>query len=119
MFTKSDSDDPLRELTRAIRRLAAVGSAQPALFPDQNVSPVDVVREFDHRALAVRESPDTQLSPSQLESLDALEQKLSTMARDGEEFDADIWTEEAVRTSEGWAEVRHLAAAALNEFSQT
>ena len=39
------------------------------------------------------------------------------MARDGAEFDADIWTDEAVRTSEHWAEVRALAAAALDEFS--
>ena len=39
------------------------------------------------------------------------------MARDGAEFDADIWTDEAVRTSEHWADVRTLAAAALDEFT--
>jgi hypothetical protein len=118
MFTKDDSEDPLRELTRAIRRLAAAGSGQPALFPDENLSPADLVRDFDHRALSVRESPDGQLSPSQLSSLTLLEQKLSTMARDGAEFDADIWTDEAVRTSEHWIAVRALAAAALEEFRE-
>src|SRR5262245_6089875 len=114
---EQDSEDPLRELTRVIRRLASAGSAQPALFPDESVSPADLVRDFDHRALAVRESPDGQLSPSQLSSLTLLEQKLSTMARDGAEFDADIWTDEAVRTSEHWLAVRALAAAALEELS--
>ena len=39
------------------------------------------------------------------------------MARDGAEFDADIWTDEAVTTSEHWARGSALAAAALDEFS--
>ena len=77
-----------------------------------------MVRDFDHRVVAVREAPDTHLSSSQIESLTLLEQKLSTMARDGVEFDADIWTDEAVRTSEHWAEVRSLAATAVDAFSE-
>jgi hypothetical protein len=116
---ETDSEDPLRELIHVIRRLAAAGSGQPTLFPDENVSAGELVRAFDQRALAVRDSYDDRLSPSQLESLTALEKKLSTMSRDGAEFDADIWTDEAVRTSEHWAEVRSLAAAALDEFSKS
>lgn len=119
MFTEDDSDNPLRELTRVIRRLADAGSGQPALFPDENVSAGQLVRAFDQRALAVRESYDERLSPSQIESLTALEKKLSTMSRDGAEFDADIWTDEAVRSSEHWAEVRSLAATAVDAFSES
>jgi hypothetical protein len=118
MFEKDDSPDPLRELMHVIRQLADAGSGQPALFPDENVSTGELVRAFDQRALAVRDSYDDRLSSSQLESLTALEKKLSTMSRDGAEFDADIWTDEAVRTSVDWAEVRTLAAAALEEFTQ-
>jgi hypothetical protein len=118
MFTEDDSQNPLRELTRVIRRLAAAGSGQPALFPDQNISAIELVRDFDQRASVVREAGDDQLSPSQVESLTLLEQKLSTMARDGVEFDADIWTDEALRTSEHWVEVRRLAATALDAFSE-
>ena len=114
---EQDSQDPLRELTVVIRRLAAAGSNQPALFPDEDVSAIELVREFDQRASVVRETGE-QLSSSQLESLTVLEQKLSTMARDGAEFDADIWTEEAVRTGEQWAEVRRLAAATLDAFRE-
>ena len=116
MFEKDYRKSPLRELTHVIRRLASAGSGQPALFPDENVSPGELVRAFDQRALAVRDSYDDRLSPLQIESLTALEKKLSTMSRDGAEFDADIWTDEAVRTSEHWAEVRALAAAALDEL---
>ena len=118
MYEKEDQQDPLRELTRAIRRLAAAESGQPALFPDEDGSAIELVRDFDQRAAAVRESYDDQLSSSQIESLTALEQKLSTMSRDGAEFDADIWTDDAVRTSEHWEDVRSLAAAALVEFNK-
>jgi hypothetical protein len=117
MFTTDDSQDPLRELIRVIRQLAAAGSGQPALFPDENISAIELVRDFDQRASVVREAGDDQLSPSQAESLTLLEQKLSTMARDGAEFDADIWTDEALRTSEQWADVRNLAASALDAFT--
>jgi hypothetical protein len=118
MLEKDDSPDPLRELMHVIRRLAAAGSGQPVLFPDENVSAAELVRAFDQRALAVRDSYDNRLSPSQIESLTALEKKLSTMSRDGAEFDIDIWTDDAVRTSEHWAEVRTLAAAALEQFAE-
>src|SRR4030095_3825067 len=117
MYEKEDQQDPLRELTRVVRQLAAAGSGQPTLFRDEDVSAIELVRDFDQRASVVRESGDDQLTPLQVESLTRLEQKLSTMARDGAEFDADIWTDEAVRTSEHWAEVRSLAGAALDAFS--
>jgi len=115
---ETDSEDPLRALVHVIRRLAAAGSGQATLFPDANVSAGELVRAFDQRALAVRDSYDDRLSSSQLESLTVLEKKLSTMSRDGAEFDADIWTDEAIRTSEHWAEVRTLAAAALDQFNE-
>jgi hypothetical protein len=116
LFEKEDQEDPLRELILVIRRLASAGSGQGALFPDQNVSAIELVRDFDQRVSVLREDYEEQFSSSQVESLNLLDQKLSTMSRDGAEFDADIWTDEAVRTSEHWAEVRTLAAAALDEL---
>ena len=89
MLEREDSPDPLSELIHVIRQLTTAGSGQAALFPDENVSAGELVRAFDQRALAVRDSYDDRLSPSQLESLTALEKKLSTMSRDGAEFDAD------------------------------
>jgi hypothetical protein len=116
MITEDVSADPLRDLTRALRALAAAGSPQPALFPDDAVSAAELVRDFDQRAQVVRETYAGQLSASQIDSLTALEDKLSTMARDGAEFDADLWTDDALRTSEHWSDVRRLAEAALDEF---
>jgi hypothetical protein len=117
LFEKEDPQDPLRDLTRAIRRLAAAGSGQAVLFPDDNASAMDLVRDFDQQASLVREEYEAQLSPPQIEALNLLQQKLSTISSDGAEFDADIWTDEAVRTSERWSEVRELAISALQAFS--
>jgi len=116
MLEKEDSPDPVRELRRVLHQLADAGSAQPALFPDDAVSAAELVRDFDQRAQVVRETCAGELSTSQTDSLTALEDKLSTMARDGAEFDADMWTDEALRTSEHWSDVRRLAGAALDEF---
>jgi hypothetical protein len=117
MLEREDAAEPFRELTRVLRALASVGFDQPALFPDIKVSAGELVREFDQRASVVLAADDGQLLPSQLESLTSLTQKLATMSKDGAEFDADIWTDAAVRTSEHWAEARALAAAALDNFS--
>jgi hypothetical protein len=118
VYEKEDQQDPLRDLAYAIRRLARAGSAQAALFPDENVSATDLVRDFDQCAAVVRELYEDRLTPLQIEALTALDQKLSTMSRDGAEFDADMWTEDAVRTSEHWADVRWLAANAADAFSK-
>ena len=48
-----------------------------------------------------------------------LERKLVTMSRDGAEFDAELWTEAALRNSEHWAEVRVLAQSALEALAHT
>jgi len=108
---------PLRELRRALHGLASVGSEQRVLFPDQRDTATQLARDFDQSVSAVRSSDDGRLSVPQLEALAALERKLTTMSKDGAEFDADLWTDAAVRTSEHWAEVRRLAAATLDEFS--
>ena len=119
MFEREDSPDPLRELTSVLRRLASAGSGQPALFPDENLSAGQLVRTFDQRASAVRESLNGRLSASQIEALTLLEQKLAAIARDGAEFDADVWTDAAVRTSEHWSEVRRLASEAVGLFDES
>jgi hypothetical protein len=111
------SDEHVRDLRRSLRALADAGSEQPALFPDEQLTATDLAREFDHRASVVRDALDGDLSAVQLESLQSLEDKLATMSADGAEFDADLWTDVAVRTSEHWRDVRRLAANALDAFS--
>ena len=99
-----------------MRGLAAAGSEQPPLFPDSVATADQLARDFDQSAVAVRSNYGSDLSENQADALAALEQKLMTMSRDGAEFDAELWTEAALRTSEHWADVRTLALSALEAF---
>ena len=65
------------------------------------------------------ESGDDHLTDIRRSSLHAIAAKLATMSRDGAEFDAELWTEAAMAASEHWADVRRLAAAALDAFEWT
>jgi hypothetical protein len=104
------------QLRRSLRGLADAGSEQPPLFPDSVATADQLARDFDQSAVAVRGNYGSDLSENQADALAALEQKLMTMSRDGAEFDAELWTEAALRASEHWADVRTLALSALEAF---
>ena len=99
-----------------MRSLAAAGSEQPPLFPDSVATADQLARDFDQSAVAVRSNYGSDLSENQADALASIERKLATMSRDGAEFDAELWTEAALRTSEHWADVRTLALSALEAF---
>jgi hypothetical protein len=105
-----------KQLRWSLVALARTDSAQPSLFPEQALRPDDLALAFDHWSTLVRETYGPGLSQIQEASLDAIGAKLTTMSRDGTEFDADLWTDAALATSEPWADVRRLAAAALDAF---
>jgi hypothetical protein len=107
---------PRPELRRALRELASAGDRQPTLFPDQQRTPDEIAFAFEQWSAAVRDEVDDPLTDAQRAALDALATKLSTMSRDGAEFDAELWTDAAAATSEQWADVRQLASAALDAF---
>ncbi len=104
-----------KRLRWSLQSLSA-GADQPTLFPEHTTRANDLALDFDHWASFVRGTYDKELSSSQADALAAIDRKLSTMSRDGTEFDLDLWTDAALRTSEQWAEVRLLAAEALTAF---
>lgn len=117
MFHEDEERDWLfRQLTVSLQALALAGSEQRMLFPEWVPRPTGLAMHFDHWLSVVRERHAPDVSPTQAEVLAALERKLTTMSRDGAEFDADLWTETAVVDSPHWEEVRRLAAAALAAF---
>ena len=107
-----------RQFRRSLQDLAGAGSDQLALFPDRAAKPDELAWAFEHWAAIVRTTYESELSAAQAEALAGLEGKLKTMSRDGAEFDADLWTDAALRNSEHWAEVRALAAAAVDAFAE-
>jgi hypothetical protein len=106
-----------RQLRRSLQALAAPPSGQLALFPEDVAKADELALHFDHWASVIRSSDEGALSDEQRDSLSDIDEKLATMSRDGAEFDADIWTDEALRNSEHWAAVRALAVAALEAFA--
>ena len=115
------ADDVLRDswfkqLTETLRALASEPSNQLALFPDSVSKADELAARFDDSLRAVAEDYASELSRSQAELLERLKDQFATMSRDGAEFDADLWTDEAIRASVHWREVRALAAAALAAF---
>lgn len=105
-----------RQLRWSLQALAAAGSDQRTLFPDHVVTADELAFDFDHWAGVIGSNYERDLSRRQAESLGAIDRKLATMSREGVEFDLELWTEAALRTSEHWAGVRRLATSALEAF---
>jgi hypothetical protein len=103
----------------SLQALAAAGAAQQELFPEQASTADDLAFAFDHWLTVVRDEHGSDLSPAELDALSAIERKLATMSKDGAEFDLELWTDGALRTSEHWAEVRALAQTALEVVEGT
>jgi hypothetical protein len=106
-----------KQLRWSLQGLASTGaSSQRELFPEYALAADELALQFDHWSTVIRTHYEGQLSSAQLESLQAIDRKLSTMSRDGAEFDVELWTEAALSTSEHWMEIRSLAATALDAF---
>lgn len=119
MITEDDvplQETHFRQLKWSLQGLAALASDQLALFPGSVARADELALDFDQGASVVREHYQHDLSPAQAGVLESLCRKLSTMSRDGADFDVDIWTDAALASSEHWAQVRSLAAAALDAF---
>jgi hypothetical protein len=119
-MTVSDDDvlraGHFRDLRWSLRSLALAGAEQPTLFADHAVNADDLATGYDRSMSVVRENYDGDLLPIQADALAAIHRKLATMSREGAEFDLELWTDAALRTSEHWADIRTLARAALEAF---
>lgn len=111
-----DQSTAFRQLKWSLHGLALAGAEQLALFPDSVVKIDELAFNLEHWAGVVRERYADELTAAQRDALEALEGKLATMSHDRVEYDAELWTESALATSEHWADVRRLASAALDAF---
>jgi hypothetical protein len=105
-----------KQLRWSLQNLAASASDQRPLFPDGSATADALAQDYDHWATVIRETYGRELNDAQRTSLDGIGQVFARMSRDGSEFDAEVWTEAAVKTSEHWASVRRLTIDALHAF---
>lgn len=105
-----------KQLRRSLQALAISGSGQRALFPDFVVKADELALDFDHWFAVVRSNYAGDLTQAQVDALAMIDRKLAIISRDGAEFDVELWTDEALTSSEHWADMRRLAASALEAF---
>jgi hypothetical protein len=105
-----------KQLRRSLQALAISGSGQRALFSDIVVKADELALDFDHWFAVVRSHYARDLTQAQADALAGIDRKLAIISRDGAEFDVELWTDEALTGSEHWADVRRLAASALEAF---
>ena len=118
MYTNElvDKETQFRRLKRSLEALAALQAAQPALFPEAVANADELVLNFQNSAAGLRAREDVDLSAPQVSALAALDDQIATMSRLAAEVDADMWSQEALRSDENWEQMRRLAAEALNAF---
>lgn len=108
-----------KQLRWSLQALANAGSSQRSLFPDRPATADELAFDFDHWGGLIRGQYQRELSRPQTEALAAIDRKIATISRDGAEFGLELWTDSALSASEHWAEVRGLAACALEAFGWT
>jgi hypothetical protein len=111
------SDERKARITKLMWSLQAV--AQPAdvqllLFPDFVVQTDEVMLDFDDALLLIKGELWSTLTPSQVEALIRIDDKMTEMTR---EFDPNRIPEDALRSDPQWEELRALAKQALMAFN--
>ena len=99
-------------LKRALHALTVERSPQPALFPESMATPNQLALDYDNWASVVRGNYENDLSALQGQSLAAIDKRLSELS-DGS---LEMWTGDALAHDVAWAEIRRLAAQALEAF---
>ncbi len=102
-------------LKRALHALTVEPSPQPALFPESIATPNELALDYDNWASVVRGNYEHDLSELQRQSLAAIDKRLSELS-DGS---LEMWTGDALAHDAAWADVRRLAAEALEAFGWT
>ena len=110
------ADTRLRALRWSLQALAAVGSGQAPLFPEQAVSPGELATTLEQASMLVMQGEAGDVNDRQRAALAAISARFETLTRDEAEFGVELWSEAAVASSEQWTEVRRLALDALDAF---
>lgn len=101
--------DQLRWSTQA---LALDATMQQSLFP-HFVCKLDEFASISAIGSKSRAQLPSEFSIDQFEALHAIDVRLEWMSRGGNEFDQDLWTDNALKVRPEWEELRCLARLAL------
>lgn len=102
------------QLIWAIQALAYPAEIQLSLFPSHVCKVDELALDFDVWSSYTLAHELAELTDQQVHSLEFIDNKLNVMTED-----KSLWSEEALRTSLPWQEIRQLALAALHDFDCT
>lgn len=100
----------IREFRNALLALAAEGEIALSVYSKSVLRPDELALDFDHWLTAVRGQHGLQFNARQSQVLSEIDSKLNGMSG---RINAHLWTEDAVRNSPEWQQVRDLAREAL------
>jgi hypothetical protein len=99
-------------LKHSVQLLASSAEVQLQYLPAGVCKADELALEFDQWREVALHNYDGDLTPGQRSSLNALNERLDWLTKNGPEH----WTEAAVRTSPLWNDIRQLAVQVLNIF---
>ena len=102
----------IQRLRHSVQLLASSPEVQLRHLPAYVSKADELALELDQWSKIALHNYERDFSKEQLEALSALNKKLDWLTNEGEQN----WTEEAVRMSASWNEVRCLARAVLDSF---
>lgn len=107
---QAERDWRVREFRNALLALAADGDIALAIYPKNCARADELALDFDHWLSVARGHREVQFDEAQLALLDAIDAQFNAMSG---KANAQLWTEDAVRTSPEWEKVRAMARKAL------
>jgi hypothetical protein len=102
----------LERLKHSVQLLASLPEVQLERLPPHVCKADELALEFDQWREVALHNCQSDLTTDQLSSLTALDERLDWLTANGRQH----WTDEAVRTSPWWKDVRWLATRVLEAF---
>lgn len=113
MNRQAQKDRIFQRLQHSLQALALPGEQQIQLFPIAVVIADELVLDFDHWRSCAVDNYRIELTKAQLRCLGTLNDKIENATNSA---DKNVWCEDALRSHGFWAELRELAAQALETF---
>jgi hypothetical protein len=100
----------------ALQRLACPAEMQIQLIPSFACAADEMALGFDHWAQVFIGNFRSEFTTEQIASLTSIDEKFDLFSGEGKGFNEEFWTDDGLRDSPEWENIRHLAEQALRLF---
>jgi len=111
-----DRDAIFSSIEEALQLLACPAPVQLQLFPDFVCVTDEFALDFDNWQSVIIGNFGAELTSEQLGCLKAIDERFTSHSRGGASFTEQFWTDEALRESADWENIREMARRALRAF---